>query len=280
MTRILLLCSGILALMVISCIEAFTLDRSDHFESSIVNGTDAERGEFPSMVALHKDWNRPMFPESFLCGGVIVDQTHIVTTSFCLVGLDNESVIFAHGGIADFGQSNDADTFLIKSKRHWLHPKFEMSVFGSYHWDVAIIELESPITFNQFVQPANFAEDTSQTFVGLNSTVAGWGHHKFGGEFKSILQKANQNIIGNDECNQWFKKKNQTIYPEHMCTFANHTGACYRDKGGPLYIKHEGKQLVVGLTSWSIACNDDFPDVQTRVTHVMPWIKSMVNPSG
>ncbi len=67
--------------------------------------------------------------------------------------------------------------------------------------DIALLRLAEPVDIENAVRPACLAEDNSETYEGLNATVAGWGAKEQGGSVSSTLQKVVVPVISNRACN-------------------------------------------------------------------------------
>ena len=84
-----------------------------------------------------------------------------------------------------------------------------------------------------------------------------------------------------------------------MCAFSPNTGTCqvyidflqetfYKhldfnvlnllqgDSGGPLTVDENGHYVVVGITSYGFGCGYEDPDVFTRVTAYLDWIREII----
>lgn len=55
---------------------------------------------------------------------------------------------------------------------------------------------------------------------------------------------------------------------------------CNGDSGGPMMLKEDGKNVLIGLTSFgiSLGCEAGWPGVFTRISHYMPWILKKTGP--
>jgi len=83
------------------------------------------------------------------------------------------------------------------------------------------------------------------------------------------LQRARLPVISNEEC----RSKGMAVGPREICTLSRlGQGACGGDSGGPL-TKGDG-ELLIGVVSYGTRiCALDTPDVYTRVSKYVAWIK-------
>ena len=62
------------------------------------------------------------------------------------------------------------------------------------------------------------------------------------------------------------------IFRMNICSWGDGKGHCFGDWGGPLIFEENGRYTLIGVTSWGIRCNKDFPDVYSRVSARLAWI--------
>ena len=105
----------------------------------IVNGFEARPHSFPWAVSLQ-------YRDVHDCGGVILDQWHILTAAHCLDYANDLGNYFARVG----AHNRDTSGQLIPIAELVLHPTYDE--FRSSD-DIGIIRLASPIPFSQDVQP-------------------------------------------------------------------------------------------------------------------------------
>ncbi|KAJ8315566.1 hypothetical protein KUTeg_007716 [Tegillarca granosa] len=144
--------------------------------------------------------------------------------------------------------------------------------------DIAILLLDSSLTFNTYVQPAKLPE--SSFYPSSNCVMTGWGRNNIDNALPVTLQEAFVDPISNSQCQRAMRGIfGATIHDYHICP---HNGESQiGDSGGP-YSCYDGSQYVLtGVTSWGIQsngqCSLQHPSVYVRVTHFLSWINQNKN---
>ena len=117
----------------------------------IVNGFEAKPHSFPWVVSLQ-------YKDVHDCGGVILDQYHILTAAHCLDYANDLGNYFARVGAHNRNTSGQ----LIPIAELVLHPTYD-EVRSSD--DIGIIRLASPIPFSQNVQPICLVDEVRTGLV-------------------------------------------------------------------------------------------------------------------
>lgn len=111
----------------------------------IVNGYQAKPHSFPWAVSLQ-------YRGAHDCGGVIIDQRHILTAAHCLDYSHDLGNYFARVGAHDRHSSGQ----LIPIAKLIVHPEYDE---GRSVNDIGIIKLAQPIMFNNEIQPICLVEN-------------------------------------------------------------------------------------------------------------------------
>lgn len=85
----------------------------------------------------------------------------------------------AYLGLTNQGNLKGPDVQTRKIKRIISHPYFNDY---TYDYDIAVVELQSPVTFSSVVQPICLPDATHNFPVGKDLWVTGWGATVEGGE--------------------------------------------------------------------------------------------------
>lgn len=85
----------------------------------------------------------------------------------------------AYLGLTDQGERSGPNVQTRKIRRIISHPYFNDY---TYDYDIAVLELQSPVTFTAVVQPICLPDATHNFPVGKDLWVTGWGATAEGGE--------------------------------------------------------------------------------------------------
>ena len=136
--------------------------------------------------------------------------------------------------------------------------------------DIALLELESPLSINEFVAPISLP--TKYQHSSGSALVSGWGTlREFAFYGSSRLMKVAVPIVSNEDCNNDYESETnpRPIFDSMLCAGENEKDACQGDSGGPLAC---GSYLC-GIVSWGRGCGrQGFPGVYTQVSYFVDWI--------
>lgn len=156
----------------------------------------------------------------------------------------------------------------------------EYSGEPDFHNDIALLKLENPVTFTEFISPVCLPMSQkllTKSESGRKFTAVGWGDIKHDAKNRDVQ-------IGN---RYKFEVKLpgvplstcRTSYPNlrdtEMCAGKTGKDTCQGDSGGPLSIaENDGYWYQYGVVSYGYGCGwRGYPGVYTRVTSFIPWIK-------
>ena len=257
-----------LAALAASLATPFAAAQEAGLPLKISGGDDAVYGDHPGVVSLQilsgGSWHHR-------CGGAIWNRTHVVTAAHCLTGAASTYRIVA--GEHDLDEADPYEVFHSVAS-YQLHPRYEAWVVPGAPYDVAIVRLTTPLSFNSHVSPIIFATGDDD-YVGLPSVLVGLGRLGDGGPMPGLLQELETPVISNDECRfSWFDESGVDIWPEHICTYAppGEFNACPGDDGSPITAVNEfGQTFCVGIFSWG-ECEGVRPAVFSRSSRFTNWI--------
>nr|XP_019561691.2 trypsin-1-like [Aedes albopictus] len=251
------------------------VDEEPSFMSSrIVGGINALPNEFPSMVSVRRV---VLIVTAHVCGGSILNNFWIMTAAHCITESPQNSRFVVWAGSHDFNQ-NEATRQAINVMSHAIHPDYDGGVSPS---DIAVMRLQSPLTFTAAVQPVVLPPDFSTPRLGP-VTLAGWGSTTGGStSMPAILQKVVKPLIDWNTCEQANGGPGASpLGPTNICTgpLTGGISACSGDSGSPLYIIENGVQTQVGIASWVwMPCGTiGRPSVYVGVSHYLPWVRQQL----
>ncbi|CAG0904516.1 unnamed protein product [Darwinula stevensoni] len=209
-----------------------------HTHGKIVGGIPAEPGQFPYQVSMQygsgSSW-------SHYCGGSILDETHVLTAGHC-DPLRGERVVAGTLDLANMGETAQVREVIDAV----IHPEY----FG-VTYDAAVVTVDPPFEFNQFVGPAALPFEGQQPSGNPRScTPSGWGA-TLDGTLSDELLYVDIDFIDDETCIDFW---GSGPIPEQNICAGNEEGfetVCYGDSGGPLYCEaDDGERYLFGSTSW------------------------------
>ncbi|XP_078264729.1 transmembrane protease serine 3 [Rhinoraja longicauda] len=228
----------------------------------IVGGNLSASGQWPWQVSLHLDGHH-------LCGGSIIAPLWIATAAHCVVQFIFLSSWRVYAGIVEQPLTTSS-SYRVKRIIH--HQRFRSQ---SYDYDLALLKLERPLAFNDWIQPIclpNWGQDFPD---GKACWISGWGLTSEGADEISLdLREAEVPLIANNVCRHP-DVYNKRISSRMICAGYLHGGidTCQGDSGGPLACSEENGWRLVGITSWGAGCaNHNKPGVYARVSEYLEWI--------
>ena len=239
----------------------------------IVGGFEAAENQWPWQVALFID-------NAWFCGGSIISENYIMTAAHCA---DGASYFDIMAGAHNVRASSEPHRVEITSYNGWTHPNWDHNTLAN---DIALIELPSPLEFNDYIKPScmPMAGDTAD--VGETVTCTGWGKpsDSAGGISPVLRMVEDRPIISNSDCNAIYGIVGSGV----VCIdTTGGKGTCNGDSGGPLNMpfstKNAGdKWKQVGVVSFgaSAGCEVGYPAGFTRTEYYLDWVCSETNGVG
>ncbi|OPJ76017.1 transmembrane protease serine 11E [Patagioenas fasciata monilis] len=199
-----------------------------------------------------------------------VDQSTLVITGKCLRVQDPRR------WTASFGILLRPPKQKKYVRRIIVHEKYGNIVLD-HQYDVAVVELASPIEFTSDVHSVCLPEASHIFPENTSCFVTGWGALENDGQSVNQLRQAEVKIISTEVCNGR-AVYNGAITPGMLCAgyLEGKVDACQGDSGGPLVnVNSRGIWYLVGIVSWGDECGKrNKPGVYTRVTYYRDWIAS------
>jgi len=231
-------------------------------EDRVFGGTDALLGAHPWVVALFYKPHPSSAQTVQKCGGMLVTSQHVITAAHCTEDLGVETL--DHLNIGDWNHRTDPDCTTSDGVR-WCadpvkvrrpakvtpHPRYNSNGFHNY--DLAVVRLDRPVFFTEFVQPiciprsANTSEYTS---LGL---ALGWGETERGAG-SDILQEVSLPFVDRQACEDDWPR---VLDGPQICMGGEEgKDTCGGDSGGPLVasLRLGPPYFLLGVTSFGRAC--------------------------
>jgi hypothetical protein len=223
-----------LALLFVSSV-AFADSAPD--QSNIIGGTTTTVGQYPTVVALTVGGG--------ICTGTLIDKEWVLTAAHCIhpqvVGASSQAQVTANTRV-HFDTVNvfqNAGT-IIRAAETIPKPNFSLQGLGAN--DIGLIKLAQPV-IDITPTPVNF--NVADAPVGVTVTMVGFGATQRGGG-GSVGQQFQLLDRSSTSCSS-FGVSNTNL----LCfSQTDNKGKCQGDSGGPSFATINGRQVVVGVTSF------------------------------
>ncbi|XP_065089032.1 phenoloxidase-activating factor 2 [Ochlerotatus camptorhynchus] len=243
---------------------------------------EAGFGEFPWTVAVIKTSDG-----SSHCGGSLIHPNLVLTGAHCVQGY-RKGQLKIRAGEWDSQTTKERLPFQERIViRVNSHPDFNPR---SLAYDVAVLELESPITLADHINvvclpPNNY--DTRRT----DCFASGWGKNQFGksGRYSVIMKKVPLPIVDSSTCERQLQATRLTtrfrLHQTFICAGGEQgVDTCEGDGGAPLVCPvgpaNENRYTQMGMVAWGIGCHGKVPAVYSNVMRFRSWIDNVVRTLG
>ncbi|XP_030649762.1 serine protease 27 [Chanos chanos] len=242
----------------------------------IVGGESALEGAWPWQVDVQIDFN------GHVCGGSLISNKWVLSAAHCFPeSSDKSSYVLYMGRYQLNGINNNLQSSRVK--RVVVASGYVDPQEGN---DVALVELESPVTWTDYVQPICLPDAGLEFTGGTPCFVTGWGHIREGAPLvgAGTLQEVEVPIIDQAECRRMYQIPSNSetvdILSDMLCAGFQDGGkdSCQGDSGGPL-VCHTGNGTWVqaGIVSFGLGCaQPNRPGIYARVSSFSDFIQATV----
>ncbi|XP_078509273.1 serine protease 27-like [Lissotriton helveticus] len=244
----------------------------------IVGGHDATDGAWPWQASVQ-------VYEEHICGGTLITNSWVVSAAHCYYGLGYpQSSYRVCLGMYQLSSSNP------NSVCSGVKTIIANSLYTSTGTlgDILLLELETTVTFTDFIMPVCLPASSVDLPSGLNCWVTGWGNIFSSVQlyYPQTLQEVMVPIITQSTCDYLYHLGSSVsfakpiILRDMICAgyTAGGKDSCQGDSGGPLVCAaYGGSWFLAGIVSWREGCaKANRPGVYTRVTAYTEWIQRYV----
>ncbi len=203
---------------------------------AVVNGTKVDYASVPWYTSVGS------------CGATLVAPTRILTAAHCVDGTTPAQL----AGVTIGGAVHK--TTRIALHPGWRHPNGT----SNYLDDVAIVELDSPVTGVPFVKLGG--DDVADALIlGQGRAFAPGTGHSEAEMLDSSLRSASLKTLSDADCSRAFKgykgSTRERFYPRMRCSIDADGreplySGCFGDSGGPLWTGPSAAPVQLGVVSW------------------------------
>ncbi|ESP04621.1 hypothetical protein LOTGIDRAFT_135842, partial [Lottia gigantea] len=237
----------------------------------IVNGNEAAPGSWPWLVSMHGGLD-----ETFFCGASIYNERWLITAAHS----SNIPAWTLKAGAAR-RHTYSRHRQVRKAKRLFVHPDF-IQVDN----DIALIQLEEPFIFTDYVRPVCLPKESDPPAEGSKCLAAGWGRpSETANHYMRAMQELYLDVVNWKHCKNVVENAEQKLpykISKNMFCAGGTIGhdACSGDSGGPFVCKKENttdEWVQYGIVSWGVGCAvPNVPGIYTVLPHYLDWIKEVI----
>ncbi|XP_059483549.1 testisin-like [Neocloeon triangulifer] len=239
----------------------------------IVGGSLATLGQFP-WYGLLRVYDGVTGDSAGMCGSSLISSTWALTAGHCVpweIATKKFDLIVDFGTIVHYPTSTGSATRTVTPYRH------EEFVSSSAYNDIALLKLESAVTFTDHIKAIALPSASVSTDPGTTVTVSGFGWVSDITQLTSNdLKYATILIIPNENCTAEYKNADKPFEPANMiCARAplNDQAHCEGDSGGALVLNAASSSATqIGIVSYAGVTCIGTSSVYTRVTSYTTWI--------
>ena len=161
----------------------------------IIGGQEATRNQFPYQAGLRL--NIPGSVNQGTCGGSLVSTTRVVTAAHC-VDIVSSAVVVLGAHFLNQAEGTQLRQTVGTSGLIW-HENYNSQNLNN---DVAIINLNTPITPNSAIQPISLPSgaDLTNNFAGDLAVASGWGRFSSANAPSEFLRFVELSVITETAC--------------------------------------------------------------------------------
>ncbi|XP_050959722.1 LOW QUALITY PROTEIN: phenoloxidase-activating factor 1-like [Labeo rohita] len=225
---------------------------------NIVNDKEAKPHSRPYMVSVQSK-------EQHICSGFLISDRFVMTAAHCR---NNSPVLTVVLGAHNLRNKKE-NSVRIKVDSYYQHPKYTNE---SFHNDILLLKLEKNAQLNNNIKSISIPTKEGDIEADSVCSIAGWGLLETKGKQSNHLMETNVTVMNNKECeSKWGEEEFSASLM--MCVYGE-GGSCTGDSGGPLVCG----DTAVGVTSFGdpkICNSPELPEVYTKISAYLPWIKSI-----
>jgi len=260
-----------------AAINQYESGETTNFGAKIINGERVLITDNPWQVALVVSYIADAYDGAF-CGGSVIDDEWILTAAHCVDGGTQPSlvnVVYNSDNLKTASQRINVESIFIP---------VEYTSPSASGYDVALLKLKSSIQsgiiplITQEQERALNVENVFDDNRDVNVRITGFGAIEEGGNMTSRLMGITAPYVLREICNDRISYDgaiNETMF----CAGWQEGGqdACQGDSGGPAVVSVNGREVLMGATSWGEGCAREFKyGVYARISSMRGWIDQTI----
>ncbi|XP_066538995.1 mannan-binding lectin serine protease 2-like isoform X2 [Hoplias malabaricus] len=247
----------------------------------IFGGLNAQLGSFPWQVFLQ-------LQKSYRAGAFIIGEKWIMTAAH---NLNSYSTTLSIEDIMAYvGHNNykEKDKFIaLNISSVYIHPQYNNSDGLNFDNDIALIKLNTPITFSEKVRPLCLPPEAAEKVY--SGWVSGFGlSSRDFSKPETILQYVQLPVVDEEICKKSieYEKKGKRILKnippitDNMFCAGFEEGekdACHGDSGSAFVAEKDGVHWAMGIVSWGLDCGKKgLYGIYTRIPRYLDWINMIM----
>ncbi|XP_030641068.1 chymotrypsin-like elastase family member 2A [Chanos chanos] len=235
----------------------------------VVGGEDARPHSWPWQVSLQFSRDDQWI---HTCGGTLISTDWVLTAAHCISSSNTYRVELGKHNLKETEEGSVA----VAAGKIIVHEKYNVLLSRN---DIALIKLETPVTFSETIMPACIPDVGVTLAHNAPCYITGWGRLWTDGPGADILQQTLLPVVDHATCSLpdwWYVLATEDM----ICAGGDGVVAgCNGDSGGPLNCQHQdGWWEVHGVVSFGsgMGCNyPQKPTVFTRVNSYISWINTV-----
>ncbi|XP_055500689.1 coagulation factor X-like [Leucoraja erinacea] len=239
-------------------------DDSDLIIRAIIGDQLCQRGEYPWQVLVKND-------DETVCGGAILNEDFVLTSAACVKHMQFSTVVLGEHNL----EEEEGTEQVINISRTYIHSRYSQVTFEN---DIALLQLEMPIQFNNYTSPICLPEVDFAEFFLMNSeygAISGWKLKQGRVEQPVMLGVPYVPYIKHASCEgvQSFPLVNRMFcagfeeLEDPLCSLI---------RGSPLVTSYKGVWFLTGLSLGADEYNCNKIPVYTKVSRYINWIKQIM----
>ncbi|XP_030607817.1 vitamin K-dependent protein C [Archocentrus centrarchus] len=232
----------------------------------MVGGQVGKKGESPWQVLVLDYRSR------FHCGGVLIDESWVLTAAHCL-----ENSLTFSVRLGDYERLRyEGSEVTVEVIKAFKHPNYNSRTVDN---DIALLRLQTPAQVTDYIVPICLpGREMAERVLHLNGTitvVTGWGKEDMNStaQYSSALNVIEIPLVSHSICTQQMFP--HRISNNVLCAgiLGQRKDACEGDSGGPMVTLYRNTWFLVGLVSWGVGCGEvDKLGIYTKVSNYNDWI--------